>query len=204
MIEIQDMIGKRVEMLVVIERLPNSYVRCSCDCGNEKVMRVGHFNSGTLKSCGCHRNMHGQSHSRAHVSYNNMMARCHNPSNKRYKDYGAKGILVCDRWRYSPKTFHDDMGPCPIGLTIDRIDNAKGYSPENCRWASRSENQRNRSNSKKWIVHEIEFASAQDAAAYFHVSIRTIVAWCDGRMAEGKWYEPKDGCKSELIYDKVA
>lgn len=198
------MIGKRVEKLVVIERLEGSRVLCQCDCGNTKILYVGHFNTGLMKSCGCHKPHHGKSGSRAAISYSNMLARCHNPRNKRYKDYGGKGILVCERWRDSPSAFHEDMGDCPDGFTIDRIDNAKGYEPENCRWVSRSTNQRNRFISKKWTVHEIEFPTAKQASEYFCVSEATVRAWCEGRLADRRWYDPKEGCKSELIYDQVA
>lgn len=167
------------------------------------MVKVGHFNTGTIKSCGCHKPQHGQSGSRAAVSYNNMLARCHNPKNKRYKDYGAKGILVCDRWRHSATAFHEDMGECPDGYTLDRIDNTKGYSPDNCRWATRSENQNNRANSRRWVVHGVEFSSAVEAAAVHGVTYATIKAWCEGRMAEGRWYDPKPGCFTRPLYDQI-
>lgn len=204
MTENLNMVGKRVHMLEVVERLDGSLLRCLFDCGNERVIRVGHFNTGHMKSCGCHKPHHGKSGSREAICYSNMLARCHNPKNKRFKDYGAKGILVCERWRNSASAFHEDMGDCPDGFTIDRIDNTKGYYPDNCRWVSRAENQRNRMISKRWFVHEIEFPAAQEAADYFHVTVATIKAWCEGRLAKGRWYDPKDGCWTEHLYDQVA
>lgn len=184
-------------MLQAIERLPGSLYRCICDCGNERLVKVGHFNSGKIKSCGCHAGRHGHAgskRSRTYISYHNMMARCHKPENKRYKDYGAKGIFVCDRWRDSFHNFLDDMGECPEGETIDRIDNNKGYEPGNCRWATRSKNQRNRSVSKIWIVNGFSFETMADASREFNVSISTIRAWCQGRTSEGRWYPPREGC----------
>lgn len=72
-----------------------------------------------------------------------MIARCTNPYSVSYQQYGGQGISVCKRWRHF-KSFLADMGQRPPGTSLDRIDNAKGYEPWNCRWASRSEQNRNR------------------------------------------------------------
>lgn len=78
-----------------------------------------------------------------------MVGRCHDPRNKSFYRYGAVGIIVCDRWRESFAAFADDMGfpPAP-NLSIDRIDNTKGYSPDNCRWATATQQQRNKNNNR--------------------------------------------------------
>lgn len=196
----RDIVGKRVEMLVVVERLLGSRVRCLCDCGNEKVMQVSHFNTGMMKSCGCHWS-HGQSHTRAYFAWGNMKARCHNPKNKRYVDYGGKGIVVCAAWRESFKEFFDHMGECPEGMTIERIDTRKGYEPGNCKWATRTEQQRNRLTSRLWMIEGITYETIAEAGRAKGVSGATIRAWCGGRTAAGRYYPPKSGCTTIPVYE---
>ncbi len=189
----------RVHMLEAVERLPGGKYRCVCDCGNERIVNVGHFNTGSIKSCGCHKGWHGQHRTRAYQAWGNMKARCHNPRNKRYADYGGKGILVCERW-HTFAAFFEDMGECPDGYTIDREDNTKGYSPDNCHWVSRSDNQANRSVSRRWTVDGIEYPTAVAAAAANGVTESSIHAWCLGREAEGRWYPPRANCSARQLY----
>lgn len=196
-----DLVGKRVEMLEVIEKLPKSYLRCRCDCGAEKILKTGHFNTGLMKSCGCHWKT-GKTGSKELMSYSNMMARCHNPKNKRYKDYGAKGLIVCDEWRNNFKQFYKDMGDCPNGYQIDRIDNTKGYYKENCRWVDPRQNMINRSVSMIWTVNGVDYLSSTEAAKQLKCSTSSIIAWCKGRIAQKRYYPPKDNCSFRYVYPK--
>lgn len=89
-----------------------------------------------------HNITHGMRKTREYATWSCMQERCRSPNNPAYKNYGARGIKVCKRWA-TFEQFYADMGPKPLGVDLDRVDNNKGYSPENCRWASRKENIRN-------------------------------------------------------------
>lgn len=145
-----DLAGKRYGRLLVTESsYPTAHGYawdCICECGATKRILAKALKSGATKSCGCIRREYrcGVSGHRLASTHSNMMARCYNPGNKSYFNYGAKGITVCERW-HSLRNFVEDMeSVLTEGLTLDRIDSSKPYSPENCKASTHKEQQRNR------------------------------------------------------------
>lgn len=106
-------------------------------------------------------------------SYHNMMTRCYNPKAEFYPQYGGRGIIVCDAWRGVPEQFWCDMGDRPKGMTIDRIDVNGNYEPDNCRWATPTEQARNKVNSV-YVDYFGERIHINEAAERSGLSVRTI------------------------------
>lgn len=153
----------------------NNRVRCQCDCGTVKEVWSANLTSGDTVSCGCfqkenvarYAKKHGRSNSPEYRTWLSIKRRCFAPLDVNYYKYGGRGITMCDSWRNSFEQFYKDMGDRPIGGSIDRINNSLGYCHENCRWASNTQQQRNRSNNhcitlngdKKCISEWAEFSS---------------------------------------------
>lgn len=134
--------------------------RCRCDCGNEVDVRAYSLKVGKTKSCGClndeqrvitgrakatHGATTGRAETREYVAWKAMIQRCEYAGASSYPQYGGRGIRVCEAWRRSFEKFFADMGPKPSAIhSMDRIDSTGNYEPGNCRWATRTEQNRNR------------------------------------------------------------
>jgi len=158
----KNLTGKKFGRLSVIKQTGkdkngHSLWLCKCDCGKEKIILGISLQSGCTKSCGClkkeldkKRNLKHNHAQRGKVSktYNSwvhMIQRCTNPNCEIYKHYGGRGIKVCKRW-LKFENFLEDIGEIPKGLTLDRVDNNKGYSPKNCKLSTIKEQSRNKRN----------------------------------------------------------
>lgn len=165
------MTGQRWGRLVVLEPAENDHNGqarwlCQCDCGTTTIVKGQYLRNGETRSCGClHREvvrrmgqLYGPIHGAAsathghsannhwtptYVSWTSMKQRCLGQSEKDRLLYYDRGIQVCDRWLHSFENFLTDMGERPEGTTLDRIDNDGNYEPDNCRWATASEQRRN-------------------------------------------------------------
>lgn len=143
-------IGERVGKLTIIDGAPRNKTGqktwlVMCDCGNKKIMLESNMKRkiNGEKSCGCVKAKGDEARRMTYESWSCMMKRCYKKENNRYSEYGARGVIVCERW-HDFENFIQDMGERKHGMSIDRINNSLGYSPDNCKWSSVKEQSRNR------------------------------------------------------------
>lgn len=178
---VRDLTGQRFGRLTVLEQAGRKNGRvlwlCQCDCGNLKIEHSSYLTAGKVKSCGClHKELlaeinsttkttHGKTHTRLYSIWRSMKKRCCVPTNDAYCRYGGRGITVCKEWM-SFENFEKwaKSNGYKNGLTIDRKDNNAGYSLENCRWATRREQNLNKRNN-----HFVEYNG----------EVKTISEWAE-------------------------
>jgi hypothetical protein len=170
--------------LTLIEKYRWDSALYRCTCGETIVCNPHNVKAGRTRSCGCLNSAvsrglglankrHGLSNSKEWLAWRAMRDRCTNANHKFYERYGGRGITVCERWT-SFEAFLDDMGPCPSPeLSLDRIDNDKGYEPSNCRWATRSQ-QLSNTRQNVWLTIRGERILLAHAAKRYGVSRQSI------------------------------
>ncbi len=211
-----DLTGRRFGRLVVIERAENDKrggkVRwaCLCDCGTERIVRGALLRNGESQSCGClhaeknrdQLTTHGMRSTTTYQSWAGMKGRCLNPNHSDYKNYGGRGIRVCDRWLDFSK-FYADMKDRPEGLSLERINNNGDYEPLNVCWATKEQQMQNNRNAKLTPkkVRKIRFLgktkTLRQIAKMFGVGSTAIYKVLQARtLREGLGDELYDWCEA--------
>lgn len=166
---------------------------CVCSCGNKCVVSTNNLRNGHTQSCGCYlkercsemNSTHGKSKIKEYYVWKTMKSRCKNKSNGSYKNYGARGIMVCERWDNSFENFINDMGLRPSDKhSIDRIDNDGNYEPSNCRWADIFE-QAGKKRSNKVLEFNGEIMILEDWARKFNITAGAI----SNHLRKGKSFD---------------
>lgn len=220
MSKVIDMISKKFGRLTVIEELQerkNGMIvyKCKCDCGKYTNVRGVQLRNGTIKSCGClnHEKItkHGKYNTRLYNIYRSMITRCYNKHDKQhYKYYGGRGVKVCDEWLNDFMTFYDwaMSNGYRDNLTIDRIDVNGNYEPNNCRWITTYEQNKNRRCSIK-IHYKGEIKSISEWIKTLNLDVpyitinKRLLEY--GYSVEDAFYTPKYEykCKEKSIENKL-
>lgn len=187
-----DMTGQRFGKLTVISQAETKNNRamwlCQCDCGNEKIVAGKHLRNGMVKSCGCYireylkecKTKHSKCNSKLYYVYNGIKDRCYNSNKKGYKNYGGRGIVMCQEWLNDFMSFYNwaiENGYSEESkrgeYTIDRIDNNGNYEPSNCRWITIREQQKNKRNNR-YITFNEETKTLTDWSLSLGFSVDTV------------------------------
>ena len=173
----KDLTGDRFSRLVITGLVGFSTKRVAiwsfiCDCGVMGTVKTSHLNYGSTKSCGCLQvdslKKHGLTGTKIYRAWNNMIDRCYNKKYHHYKHYGGRGIKICDRWRDSFINFFSDMGEPPSKKhSLDRFPDKDGnYEPGNCRWATATQQIRNRVSTLMYEIDKVSKSLPEWAEIY--------------------------------------
>ena len=192
-----DLTGKKFGRLIVLKCVkhesPGDYLwECKCDCGTIKSFRGMNLRSGDSKSCGCllaecrrsngkKNKTHGHTKTATYETWHQLRKRCLNVNDKDYKNYGGRGIIVCQRWAKF-ENFLKDMGEKPKSKCIDRIDNDGNYELSNCRWATALEQCRNKRTSLKYT-----FDGKTKFLIEWSRELKIAYPTLRGRLIDRKW-----------------
>lgn len=190
------LLGQRFGRWLVVAEAPRrkglTYWTCICDCGKQKDIRGGALIDGSSQSCGCYaadraresHTTHGQAGTRDTSEYQiwaGAKGRATNPNDKYWLRYGGRGIGMCERWANGFEAFYTDMGPRPTPKhTLERVDNEKGYGPDNCVWATRAEQNRNQRRTVR-IQHEGREMCMADFARHLGIDRKRFRYYYVGR-----------------------
>lgn len=196
MTRFKDISGQKFGRLTALYRLhkyhkKGTYWLCACECGNLVETTLNNLTMGHTKSCGClnHDNLlkrnttHGKANTKLYDVWLHMKSRCYNVNNKDYKHYGGRGIVVCDEWKDNFQAFYDWCinNGYKDNLTIDRVDVNENYNPNNCRFADRKQQSRNRRNIKLYTINGETHCLSEWCEIYnlkFHtIQARLIRGW---------------------------
>lgn len=185
MAKAKNLTGMRFGRLVALypvagsRQSPRRWV-CQCDCGNTSTVITRALGNGNTTSCGCYIReivgkaniTHGKSATPTYNVWSSMLQRCENLNSDKYRHYGGRGIVVCERW-HDFTNFYEDMGEKPYRCSLDRIDNDGPYSPENCRWATRTVQNKNR-RSNVVVEYQGETLCLKDWASRLDMDYETL------------------------------
>lgn len=197
--KIDDLTGLKFGKLTVLYEngryvSPNGKKRvlwlCMCECGNTKTAMGHDLKNGRVKSCGCLKkgrpNINNPEMKKLYRKWHDIKRRCFNVNCSRYKDYGGRGITVCDKWRNSFEAFYKDISKLPhfgeAGYTLDRIDNNGNYEPNNVRWAT-TKQQNNNTRNNHYITYNGKTQTIAQWAEELKINYNTLFM----RISVLKW-----------------
>lgn len=185
----------RLEVVGRLNTEKRKKYRWLCDCGGELIAATNYITFHKYTCCGCTRvdkkikhSMHG---TRVYRIWSGMKNRCLNKNDKDFEKYSKRGI--CSSW-LSFENFYADMGDPPSSKhQIDRVDNAGAYCKENCRWATATENSRNKECNYFWFINDKKYDSIQDVATEYGVQVTSAWRWFSEHTCRGRKIKPRDG-----------